>query len=142
MSGQCMEPIFSFSSSQPATQPVCWLEGDTAFSREGQPVAFIDKGAVFAVKDCRYLGQFDRGVFRDRLGCIVAFPQNVWWSRVHAPCHGEWTPPHIQRDSVPCRSPREALPARIGEHSLRRSTLNWDRYLLGCDAVQSWKTRR
>ena len=106
-----MEPIFSFGSSHSPTQPVCWLEGNTAFSREGQPVAFIDKGAVFAAKTCRYLGQFDRGVFRDRLGCIVAFPRNVWWSRIPLPCQGEWMP-HLHLASPPCRTPRESLPAR------------------------------
>ncbi|MGI4788334.1 MAG: 4-fold beta flower protein [Janthinobacterium lividum] len=136
-----MEPIFSFSNPLLPMQPVCWLEGDTAFSRNGLPAAFVNKGAVYASKTCRYLGQFDHGVFRDHLGCIVAFPRNVWWSRIPRPCQGEWTP-HIHLVAPPCRVSRESLPARIEEHLLRRSTLNWDSYILGCEAKQEWATRR
>ena len=122
-----------------ASRPVGWLEDNTAFSRKGRPLAFIDRGAVFSVKGC-YLGRFAHGIFRDRLGCIVAFPRNVWWARVPAAFQSNWTPP-VPAQAVPMHPQREPLPARPAMPSLRNSMLSWERYLLGCEAKPVGRTR-
>ena len=131
-----MELLFNFSS-----KPVCWLDGNTAFSRNGRPQAFVDRGAVFSVSGC-YLGHFAHGLFRDRLGCVVAFPRNVWWSRVPVSLQSSWTPPDIQAHTVPPHASRETRPFNLVAPSLRQSSLTWERYLLGCDAKSYGKTRR
>ena len=131
-----MELLFSFSS-----EPVCWLDGNTAFSRDGHPQAFVDRGAVFSVSGT-YLGQFAHKLFRDRLGRVVAFPRNVWWSRVPASFRGSWTPPHVQAHTIPSCAPRETRPLELVAPSLRQSSLTWERYLLGCAAKPCGKTRR
>jgi len=132
-----MEPIFNFRA-----QIVGWLEDEIAFGNDGCPVAFIQDGAVFAAKNGHYLGQSDSGVFRDRLGCIVAFV------RGSAPCATFTTPqdmrpaPTIQSRAVPGPAPVPAGPPHRADPLLNKSSLDWERFVTGCEAHWPWKTRR
>lgn len=132
-----MEPIFDFCA-----QTVGWLEDEIAFSSEGRPTAFISHGAVFAAENGHYLGQSDGGVFRDRLGCIVAFV------RGSVPCAALTTPqdvrpaPSVQSRALPEHSAVPAGPPRRAEPLLNKSSLDWERFVLGCEAHWPWKTRR
>ena len=132
-----MEPIFNFF-----TQTVCWLEGKIAFSNDGRPIVFIKNEAVFAVKNGYYLGQFNDGVFRDRLGFIVAFHRGAWWRKSHAKPQVGRMPPRIQSRAVPVRAYLPASPPRPARPFLSRSTLDWKRFVMGCEAKRPWKTRR
>jgi len=132
-----MEPIFNFRA-----QIVGWLEGEIAFNGNGYPMAFLSGGAVFAVDSGHYLGQSDSGVFRDRLGCIVAFV------RGSAPCAALTTPqetrppPCIQSRALPDHSPVPTSSPHRAEPLLNKSSLDWERFVTGCEAHWPWKTRR
>ena len=132
-----MEPIVNFCS-----QTVSWIGGAVVFSTEGLPVAFIRRGSVFAAKDCARLGQFDDGVFRDRLGCIVASFPGKWWSRGCPTPHGMLRPPSVQFFQMPDCAGLPTAPCRLTEPLLSRSTLNWECFISGHEARQPWKTRR
>ena len=130
-----MEPTFNFFG-----QTVCWLEGKVAFSNDGWPVAFIKNGAVFAAKNGHYLGEFSDGVFRDRVGSIVAFRRNVWWCRVRVTPKSAKIPPTVQSRMVPGRAhlPASSPPAFP---LLNRSRLDWKRFARGVVAKYPCKTR-
>ena len=132
-----MEPIFNFFA-----QTVGWLEGEVAFGADGRPVAFIHEGAVFAAKNGHYLGQSDEGVFRDRLGCIVAFLRETRWYTSLTTSPGTPIPPSVQSRAMPGRAHLPAdLPHRA-EPLLNESSLDWERFVTGCEAQWPWKTRR
>ena len=132
-----MEPIFNFFA-----QTVGWLEGEIAFGSDGRPVAFIHGEAVFVAKNGHYLGQFDDGVFRDRLGCIVAFLQRTRWFTCLTTSPGTPTVPSIQSRAVPGRAHLPTAPPHRGEPLLKTSSLDWERFVTGCEAQRPWKTRR
>jgi len=132
-----VEPIFNFRA-----QTVGWLVDGTAFSGEGRHTAFIHEGSVFAAPSGHYLGQSDGGVSRDRLGCVVAFV------RGSAPCAALTTPQDLRpppsarsraqagHGLVPAGPPHRAAPL------LNKSSLDWERFVSGCEAHWPWKTRR
>ena len=131
------EPIFDFLA-----QTVGWLEGEVAFSEDGHPVAFIHDGAVFAAEDGHHLGQFADGVFRDRLGCIVAFVRgSTLYTALTTPQEVR-APPSVQSRAVPGRAHLPAAPPHRGEPLLKTSSLDWERFVTGCEAQRPWKTRR
>ena len=130
------EPIFDFLA-----QTVGWLEGEVAFSEDGHPVAFIHGGAVFAAKNGHHLGQFDDGVFRDRLGCIVAFVRgSTLYTALTTPQEVR-APPSVQSRAVPGRAHLPADPPHRAEPLLNDSSLSWDRFVTGCEAQWPWETR-
>ena len=131
-----MEPIFNFFA-----QTVGWLEGEIAFGSDGRPVAFIHGGAVFVAKNGHYLGRFDDGVFRDRLGCIVAFLQRTRWFSCLTTSPGTPTVPSIQSRAVPGRAHLPADPPHRAEPLLNDSSLSWDRFVTGYEAQWPWETR-
>lgn len=137
-----MEPIFNFFA-----QTVGWLEDEIAFSEKGCPVAYLAGGAVFAAKNGHYLGQYEDGVFHDRLGCIVAFRRGVWWCpaltklELTAPECAR-TPPSVHSRAVSGRTHLPAAPPHRAKPLLSRSSLDWERFVTGCEAHCPWKTRR
>ena len=135
--GGRVEPIFNFLA-----QTVGWLEGEIAFGSDGRPVAFIHGEAVFVAKNGHYLGQFDDGVFRDRLGCIVAFLQRTRWFTCLTTSPGTPTVPSIQSRAVPGRAHLPTAPPHRGEPLLKTSSLDWEHFVTGCEAQRPWKTRR
>jgi len=132
-----MEPIFNFRA-----QTVGWLEGEIAFSGEGRPAAFISHGAVFAAADGHYLGQSDGGVFRDRLGCIVAFVRGSALGAALTTTPDMRPAPIAQSHDLPDPVPVPAGPPHRAEPLLNKSSLNWERFVSGCEAHWPWKTRR
>ena len=132
-----MEPIFNFFA-----QSVGWLEDEIAFSDDGYPVAFIADGAVFAAKNGHYLGQFADGVFHDRLGCIVAFMRKTRWYTDLTVSECTRTPPGVQSRVVSGRTRLPAAPPHRAEPLLNRSSLDWERFVTGCEAHWPWEIRR
>lgn len=136
-----IEPIFNFLS-----QTVGWLEDGIAFSNEGRSVAFINGGDVFAAQNGHYLGTFDDGLFRERLGCIVACTRRacrstVLPSQVNMVPNGAWIPPSIQSRLVPGRTHSADAPPLSAKPLLNRSSLDWNRFVTGCEAQWPWDTR-
>jgi len=132
-----MEPIFDFRA-----QTIAWLDGETAFSAEGRPAAFIRHGAVFAAQDGHYLGQSDGGVFRDRLGGIVAFVRGSAPGAALTPPPDVRPAPSAQSRDLPEPAPIPAgLPHRA-KPLLNKSSLSWERFISGCEAHLPWNTRR
>jgi hypothetical protein len=136
-----IEPIFDFLS-----ETVGWLQGDTAFSDAGRPVAFIRDGSIYAAGSGHYLGRFECGVFRERLGCIVAFTHEACRSTVlpsqsNMVSTGTRRPPSIQTRSVPGRVHQGVPPSILAKPLLNRSSLEWDRFVAGCEAQWPWETR-
>lgn len=132
-----MEPIFNFFA-----QSVGWLEDEIAFSDDGCPVAFIAGGAIFAAKNGHYLGQYEDGVFHDRLGCIVAFIRGVRWYTALRVLECARTPPRSQSRIVSDCTHLPAAPPYRAKPLLNRSSLDWERFVTGCEAHWPWKTRR
>lgn len=118
------------------------MEGEVVFSNDGLPVAFIRRGRIFAAKDCTLLGQFEDGIFRDRLGCIVASAPGKWWCRGQALRDETLKPPHVCFFSMPDCAGQTAAPCRLTEPLMSRSTLTWECFIRGDKARQPWKTRR
>lgn len=132
-----VEPIFDFLA-----QTVGWLEGEIAFGNDGRPVAFIHEGAVFAAKDGHHLGHFHEGVFRDCLGCIVAFVRgSTLYTALTTPQDAR-VPPNVQSRAVPGRAHLPAEPTRRANPLLKTSSLDWEGFVTGCEAQRPWKTRR
>ena len=53
-------------------RPVGWITTRHIFDLKGSPVAFLDGDSVVSFSG-RHLGFFDRGLFRDQRGDVVAF---------------------------------------------------------------------
>ena len=66
-----MEPVFDKNG-----RTVGWLKEAVVHTRDAQPVAFVNDGAVFSYRRA-YLGRFDNGFFRDRTGAAVAFTKGA-----------------------------------------------------------------
>jgi hypothetical protein len=119
-----MEPIFNVFA-----QTVGWLEGGVAFGDDGHPVALIDHGSVFAAGSGRYL-----------LGCIVASLGGSDPSAVRPTLRGTRRPPEVLSYATPCPV-RHAAPPQPTKPLLNRSSLEWDRFVAGCEAKWPWETR-
>ena len=132
-----MEPIFNFLG-----QTVGWLEDGIAFSGDGRPVAFIEDEAIFVAKNGHYVGHFHEGVFRDCLGCIVAFVRGTRWFTTLTTVPDARPAPSIQSRAVPGCSHLPAVPPRRAEPLLNKSSLGWECFVSGCEAHWPWETRR
>ncbi len=132
-----MEPIFNFFA-----RTVGWLEDGIVFSDKGYPVAFLASEAVFAANSGHYLGQYEDGVFHDRLGGIVAFRRGVWWCSALTERECARTPPRVRSRAVSGRTHLPAAPPHRAKPLLNRSSLDWERFVTGGEAHCPWKTRR
>lgn len=132
-----MEPIFNFLG-----QTVGWLEDGIAFSNDGQPVAFIQEGFVFVARNGHYLGHFHKGVFRDRLGCIVAFIRGTRWFTTLTTVPDARPAPSVQSRAVLGRTRRPEDTPCLAEPLLNKSSLDWERFVMRCEAHWPWETHR
>ena len=121
-------------------EPVSWMEEGIVFNNEGFPIAFLDDGGVLAAESGDYLGQFEEGVFHDRLGCVVAFIQGVSPFDLLPEPHEDRVPPVVQSTTVPGRACLPATPPPLVKSLQIQSSLGWDQFLQGSKA--EWKTRR
>jgi hypothetical protein len=121
-------------------EPVSWIEEGILFNNAGFPIAFLDNGGVLATENGDYLGQFDKGVFHDRLGCAVAFMQGVSPFDLLPQPHEDRTPPAVQSTAVPGRANLPATSPPLVKSLQMQSSLSWDQFLRGSKA--EWKTRR
>jgi hypothetical protein len=53
-------------------KPVGWITARHVFDLKGSPVAFLNEDSLISYSG-RHLGFFDRGLFRDHRGKVVAF---------------------------------------------------------------------
>ena len=123
-------------------QAVSWIKDEIVFNADGNPLAFIEHKAVFSVGKGDYLGQFDRGLFHDRLGCIVAFTQRATKHAFYlSQPHAAQTPPVLPPSLPPARANHATAPPNLAKPLRAHSILRWEQYIGGCEAQWPWKTR-
>jgi hypothetical protein len=117
------EPIFKIFG-----RPVSWMEDGVVFNDDGCPVTFIDNESAFDAQTCHYLGHFNGGVFRDRLGCIVAFLPGAKGCDLLPLPPGAPAPPAMQSRTVPGRALLPAAPPHRVKPLASHSSLNWENF--------------
>ena len=116
---------------------VGWLGDNAVYNQSGHLQATIDDGMTFNLEG-QYLGQFEAGIFRDKLGCIIGFIEGTKSeatlpvSNIAAP-----TPPFV---SIQTESPPDVPDRRQGAAYplLRLSNLTWANYLASHEPHSSW----
>lgn len=114
------EPIFDQSG-----RVVGWLYNQVIFDTDKRYRARIRNGAVYSFT-AMYLGQLDRGFFRDRAGLAVAFLSDAEGEPVLPRCEAAPMPIGLPTAPVP------PLPSSSPIHATPRgdwSSLTWDEFL-------------
>lgn len=132
----CAEPIFNACGYL-----VSWMEDGIIFE-DGYPIAFLDHCSVYIAKNGHYIGHFDDGVFRDRLGCVVGFVHGASRCVGQPQPHDSRAAPPVRSRVVPGRDRLPAAPPPPAKPLLNHSSLSWDRFIAGCAPSWPWETRR
>jgi hypothetical protein len=117
-----VEPIFDSAGAV-----VAWKRGDDIHDAHGQAAAFLSSRNIVSYSG-RHLGVFDKGLFRDHHGDVVAFMRGATGGPV-LPVPSEKPVPPVP--AVTPSRPEPPPPPAPAVPSLRWSSLSWERFIAG-----------